>query len=141
MMEEAATTRAIETLTQAAAVERRVWRSMIVLVAVATALAALLSGRSFTLGLMLGGLLALFNYRWLYSSLTGILAAGSRRAPAGTILKFVLRWLVVGALGYLAYRTGYFDAIGILAGLLAPAAAVMIEAGYIGYKTMVKTQQ
>ena len=35
-----------------------------------------------------------------------------------------------------ANKTGYFDAVGILAGLFAPAVAVMIEAGYSAYKTL-----
>lgn len=135
-MEKAATTRAIERVTEPAVVERRFWRSMVGLVAAATAAALLLTGWRFALGLMLGGSLALFSYRWLHSSLTGILVAGNRRAPLGTTLKFALRWLVVAAAGYLAYSTGYFDAVGILAGLLAPAAAVIIEAGYVSYQAI-----
>lgn len=126
----------LESTTHPAAVERRFWRYLIALVAAATASALLLAGWRFTLGLMLGGALALLNYRWLHSSLTGILTAGARKAPPGTTMKFVLRWLVVAAVAYLAYSTGYFDVIGILAGLLAPAAAVIIEAGYVTYKTL-----
>jgi hypothetical protein len=41
---------------------------------------------------------------------------------------------VIAAAAWAANKTGYFDAIAILAGLFAPAAAVMIEAAYVAYK-------
>lgn len=87
------------------------------------------------LGLVLGGGLALLNYKWLHSSLRAVVAAGSEKAPPGTMIKFVVRWLVIAAVAWAANKTGYFDAIAILAGLLAPAAAVMIEAAFVSYKT------
>lgn len=135
-MNNAGASQSIDTVTEPAALQRRFYRSMVGLVAAATTSSIVLAGWQFTLGLLLGGVLALFNYRWLHSSLTGILAAGNRKAPPGTMLKFVFRWLVVGALAYVAYRTGYFDPIGILAGLLTPAAAALIEAGYVTYRTL-----
>jgi hypothetical protein len=51
-------------------------------------------------------------------------------------MMFVVRWLVVGIVIYGASLTGYFDSIAMLAGLLAPALAVMIEAAYVTYKTI-----
>ena len=53
-------------------------------------------------------------------------------------MKFIVRWLLIATLGWAANRTGYFDAVGILAGLFAPAAAVMIEAAYVTYKTLTR---
>lgn len=88
------------------------------------------------LGLVLGGALALLNYKWLHSSLQAILATGSEKAPPGTMIKFAVRWLVIAALAWGANKTGYFDAIAILAGLFAPAVAVMIESAYIAYKSL-----
>jgi hypothetical protein len=51
------------------------------------------------------------------------------------LIKFVVRWLVIAAVAWAANKTGYFDPVAILAGLLAPAAAVAIEAAYVGYKS------
>ena len=120
------------------AVERRVWRNILAVYACAIIAAALFADLHFLLGLILGGGLALLNYRWLHSSLRAILGTGSAHAPPGTSLKFIVRWLLIATLGWAANRTGYFDAVGILAGLFAPAAAVMIEAAYMTYKMVAR---
>jgi hypothetical protein len=127
-----------ETLTFAdpAAVNRRVWRNMFVVIILSVAAAAIFSGLRFTVGVALGGALALLNYKWLHSSLRAILAVGGEKAPPGTRLKMVVRWLVVAAIAWAAHQTGQFDAVGIVAGLTAPAAAIMIEAAYVTYKTL-----
>ena len=116
------------------AVERRVLRNIFAVVAIAVVIAALTADLKFMLGLVLGGALALLNYKWLHSSLRAVLAAGSQKTPPGTIIKFVVRWLVIAAVAWAANKTGYFDAVAILAGLFAPAVAVMIEAAYATYK-------
>jgi len=123
-------------LTAPDAVERRVWRNIFAVVAIAVVIAALTADLKFMLGLVLGGGLALLNYKWLHSSLRAVLAAGSQKAPPGTMIKFVFRWLVIAAVAWAANKTGYFDAVAILAGLFAPAVAVMIEAAYATYKSV-----
>lgn len=117
------------------AVERRVLRNTVAVVAMATVAAALLADWRFVLGLVLGGGLALLNYKWLNSSLRGIVGAGNAKAPPGTMIKFVVRWLVIAALAWAANRTGYVDAVAILAGLFAPAVAILIEGAYVAYRT------
>lgn len=121
-------------LTAPEAVERRVWRNIFAVVAISVVIAALTADLRFMLGLVLGGGLALLNYKWLHSSVRAVLATGNQKAPPGTMIKFVVRWLVIAAAAWAANKTGYFDAIAILAGLFAPAAAVMIEAAYVAYK-------
>ena len=123
-------------LTAAEAVERRVWRNIFVVVALAVVAAAVFADLTFMLGLVLGGALALLNYKWLNASLRAVLVVGTEKAPPGTLIKFVVRWLVIGAVAWVANKTGYFEPVAILAGLLAPAAAVAIEAAYVGYKTL-----
>jgi hypothetical protein len=127
-----------DALTASQAVERRVWRNILGVLAVAILVAAVFAPLPFILGLILGGGLALLNYRWLHSSLRAILGTGSAHAPPGTSMKFIVRWLLIATLGWAANRTGYFDAVGILAGLFAPAAAVMIEAAYMTYKMVAR---
>lgn len=117
-------------------VERRVWNNIFAVIIIGVALSALAAGFRFTLGLALGGGLAILNYRWLQSSLRDVLGAGSKKAPPGTILKFIVRWLVVAAIGWAANETGYFEGAGILAGLFTPAIAIMIEAGYVTTRTI-----
>jgi hypothetical protein len=123
-----------QALTAPEAVERRVWRNIFAVVAIAVVIAALFADLRFMVGLVLGGGLALLNYKWLHSSLRAALAAGTEKALPGTMIKFVVRWLMIAAVAWAANKTGYFDAVAILAGLLAPAVAVMIEAAYVAYK-------
>jgi hypothetical protein len=123
-------------LTAPEAVERRVWRNIFAVVAIAVVIAALTADLKFMLGLVLGGGLALLNYKWLHSSLRAVLATGSQKTPPGTMIKFVVRWLVIAAAAWAANKTGYFDPVAILAGLFAPAGAVMIEAAYVAYKNL-----
>ena len=125
-------------LTDPATVERRVWRNIFAVIACAIVAAALLADLSFMLGLLLGGALALFNYKWLHASLKAAIATGTAKAAPGTVMKFVLRWIIIGMAVYVASLTGYFNPVAILAGLLSPAVAVMIEAGYVTYKTIVR---
>jgi hypothetical protein len=122
--------------TEPAAVERRVWRNIFAVIALATVAAAIFADLRFMLGLILGGGLALLNYKWLNASLRAVLSTGSRKAPPGTTLKFIVRWLVIAAVAWAGNQTGYVDAAAILAGLFAPAVAVMIEAAYVTFKTL-----
>jgi hypothetical protein len=117
-------------------VERRVWRNLFVVIILAVASSGLAADFTLTLGVGLGGALALLNYRWLSSSLREVLGAGSDKTPPGTMLRFAVRWLVIAALGLIANQTGYFEGVGILAGLFAPAVAVIIEAVYVVYRTL-----
>ena len=111
------------------------WRNIFAVVAIAVVIAAIVADLRAMLGLVLGGGLALLNYKWLHSSLRDVLGTGSEKAPPGTMIKFVVRWLVIAAVAWAANKTGYFDPLAILAGLLAPAAAVIIEAAYVAYKS------
>ena len=90
----------------------------------------------FALGFALGGLLALLNFKWLHSSVKDILSAGTSKAPPGTTMMFVGRWLVVALVVYGANLTGLFEPAAMLAGLFAPALAILIEAVYVTVKTL-----
>src|SRR5262245_13063103 len=120
-------------LTAPEAVERRVWRNIFAVVAISVVIAAITADLKFMMGLVLGGSLALLNYKWLGSSLRAVLATGEEKKPPGTMIKFVVRWLVIAAIAWTANQTGYFNAVAILAGLFAPAAAVIIEAAYVAF--------
>jgi hypothetical protein len=120
----------------ASTVEQRVWRYTVAIIAVSALVALLFASTGFVLGLLLGGFLALLNINWLRTSLKAVLVSGVGKAPAGTTLKFVFRWIVVGAAAYLGVLTGLFEPLGIILGLLAPGAAVIIEAGYVTGKAI-----
>jgi hypothetical protein len=119
-----------------AAASKRFFRGLVISAVGMTAAGLVFGSTRVAAGIMLGGALALVNFRWLAGSVRGIMAAGSKRVPPGTAMKIALRWLVVGAVGYAGYRTGYFSAAGILIGLLAPAPAVLFESIYLTFKTV-----
>jgi hypothetical protein len=126
----------VDRVTDPASVERRVWRNIVIVIVVAVAATAVLADIKFAVGLAVGGCLALFNYRWLSASVRAILDAGEEKAPPGTSLKFLFRWVVIGFAVYVLTRTGYVDVVAVLAGLFAPGAAIMMEAAYVTYKTL-----
>jgi len=125
-----------DSFTDPAAVERRVWRNIFIVIAIAVLSAAIFADLKFVFGLVIGGMLALLNYRWLHSSVRAALAGSEKKAPPGTTMKFVVRWLVIAAVVYSANLTGYVDAVAMLTGLFAPALAIMIEAAYVTYRTI-----
>lgn len=130
---------ATDLFTNPEAVERRVWRNIFMVVIVGLIAALICADLKFTLGLALGGALALLNYKWLHVSLKDVLSAGTSKAPPGTMMMFVVRWLVIAIVVYGASLTGYFEPVAMLAGLFAPALAVMMEAGYVTYKTIAQS--
>lgn len=112
------------------AVVRRVWYAMPA-VGVAMVVAALVVGTTRdAIGVTVGVVLAAVNFRFLETSLRSLLGAGHERTPPGTTLMFLVRWALVAIFGYVAYRTGHASGGGIIAGLFAPAVAIMLEAGY-----------
>jgi hypothetical protein len=124
----------LEQITEPAATARRLWRGTIVIAIAAVLGVAPFAGARFTLGVGLGGALALVNYAWLRGSLRGILATGSEKMPPGSRMKLIFRWLVVATVACLANQTGYFEATGIVIGLLAFAGAAIIEAVYLVFR-------
>src|SRR5678816_880 len=56
-----------DSFTDPAAVERRVWRNIFIVIAIAVLSAAIFADLKFVFGLVIGGMLALLNYRWLHS--------------------------------------------------------------------------
>src|SRR5260370_32333376 len=95
-------------ITEPAATTRRLWLGTILTVVGSVLTAAVFAHLRFTLGVALGGALALLNYAWLQSSLRAILGSGHEKMPPGARMKLIFRCLVVGAVAYLASQNGYF---------------------------------
>jgi len=115
--------------------ERRLFRNVYIAGIVSVALTAVLTTSLIqTLSVALGAGLAILNYRWLHRSLKAILMGSSGKAPPGTAGKFILRYVVIGAVVWLAVQSSYFRLTGILIGLIAVmTGAAMIEAGRQAY--------
>src|SRR5436190_4912035 len=109
--------------------EVRLLRSMIATVAIASAICAFVAPWRFTSGVVLGGALSVLNYRWLHTSVAAIfnIDLASERPRAG-VFRYVLRYLVVGALVLAAVNLQIVSLAATLAGLCAFVPALFIEA-------------
>jgi hypothetical protein len=115
-------------------IEQRFQRNTYIVIAIAIIAGWLLSGWRMALGALLGGVLSLFNKRWLVGSVRAILstsvATQSGRVPPGSASKFVLRYFVIAIVIAVAMWTGDFHPLGIGIGFAAFVGGVMIEAAY-----------
>ncbi len=82
-----------------------------------------------TTGLVLGGILALLNHRWLRNSTAAVfsvLVDGEK--PRLRLTHYFLRYLVVGAVVFVAYRLNVVSLAATLIGLSSFVAAIFVEA-------------
>ena len=110
-------------------INRRVLLSMAIAVAVAVAVSAPLAHWRVSTGLLLGGLLSLLNHHWLSSSTAAafsVVAHGAK--PKLKLVQYLLRYLVVGAVVFLAYKLNLVSLGATIAGLCSFVVALFVEA-------------
>jgi hypothetical protein len=116
---------------------RRIFVSMVGLLIAATPLLWLRYGRGMALSFMLGGVISLINFYWLKRVLAAMVEAvavhGKRRSAAGILLRFVLRYVLIGVAAYAIFKSSAMSMYGLCAGLSLPVGAVLIEAAYAVY--------
>ncbi|MDT7603258.1 MAG: hypothetical protein QOF61_1255 [Acidobacteriota bacterium] len=111
------------------ALERRILRSMCVAVALAGALSAMLAPWRVTTGLLLGGVLSLFNHHWLRSSIAaGFRVSESEPRPRLGASRFVLRYFVVACVIASAVALGVVSLVAAIVGMCSFVAAIFVEA-------------
>src|SRR5438128_10668264 len=80
-------------------VELSIFRTMIAAVFIAVIVSTILAPWRFTAGLMLGGVLSLFNYHWLRTSIAAVfnidIVAERPRLKAS---RYILRYFVIGVI-------------------------------------------
>ena len=109
--------------------ETRLFRTMMATVAVAVAAGAVLAPWRVTSGLLLGGLLSLLNYYWLRSSIAAVFdVEHSGKRPRVRVWRFIFRYLLIGAVGFVAFKLQVISLPAMLVGLCSFVPAVLIEA-------------
>jgi hypothetical protein len=111
------------------AINLRIFRTMAIATGLSVAVSAMVGPWRFTTGLLVGGLLALFNHRWLKkSAAAAIQLSTSGGAPQFRVAQFLLRYVVIAAV---IFATVEFDLVSlpaVLAGLCTFVIAMMVEA-------------
>lgn len=120
----------------------RILRTMILTSTLAVLLSVFFSSWQNTSGLLIGGVLAVLNHRWLQSSTTaafGVLLKGE--TPRITLGKYIFRYLVVAAITFAAYELGIASLIAILAGLCTFVVALFVEAFREFYFAIIRREE
>jgi hypothetical protein len=112
-----------------AAMERRLFRTMLWTVALAVVISAPFAPWRVTTGLLLGGVLSLFNHHWLRTSLNAVFSmAQSGKRVKINAARYVLRYFVIAAVTASAYALNLVSLVATLVGLCSFVVAAMIEA-------------
>jgi hypothetical protein len=115
--------------TDPAAMERRLFRTMLWTVALAGVASAPFAPWRVTTGLLLGGGLSLFNHHWLRTSLAAVFStAQSGKRVKINAARYVLRYFVIAAVVAAAYALNLVSLVATLVGLCSFVVAAMIEA-------------
>ncbi|MFM8441423.1 MAG: ATP synthase subunit I [Acidobacteriota bacterium] len=118
--------------TSEASPEAAGWRRISLLIVALTGIGALsalgFGDGDFAKAIIVGGGIAWLGYIWLDRSLSRILQTASEGRPASIgALRFIGRYLVIGLLLWLIYRSEIVSMIGVLVGMTSFAFAVILE--------------
>lgn len=98
-----------------------------------------LRGIRFGVPFLAGVLVGWLNFLWLARSCTQLMdrvaslsqqGTPSARIPkgGGAVLRFLLRYVLIGVVSYVIFKSTAFDVLGFFAGLSISIAALMVEA-------------
>ncbi len=110
------------------ALEGRIFRLMIAVVLLAVIASAVLAPWRVAAGLALGGALSLMNYHWLRTSISAALSVADEKRPRVKLWRYILRYVIVGAVVSAAYGLRIVSLPATIIGLSAFVAALFVEA-------------
>jgi hypothetical protein len=123
-------------------VEARIFRAMIVAIAVAVVVSAIGAPWRVTTGLLLGGGLSLLNYRWLSGSVAALLDMQKPGAkPRLKLWKHGLRYLVIAVAVFAGYQLNLISLAATIAGLCSFVPALFAEAGRQFYFMIIRREE
>lgn len=111
------------------ALNLRIFRTMAIATGLSVVVSALFGPWRFTTGLLVGGLLALFNHRWLKNSAAAAIQLSTAGgAPRLRLAQFLLRYLVMAAVVFGTVTLDLVSLPAVLAGLGTFVVAMLVEA-------------
>jgi hypothetical protein len=94
------------------------------------------------LGFLLGSVIAYLNFHWLKSGVSGladrVTNAGKPQSGKGIVARFLLRYLLLGAVAYAILTSFPASLRGLFAGLFLPVGAIACEALYEVYAALTR---
>jgi hypothetical protein len=94
------------------------------------------------LGFAVGCAVAYLNFVWLKRVISGladrITKTGDSRSGKGIVLRFLLRYALMGIAAYVIFTVSPASLYGLFAGLFLPVAAIACEAAYEVYVALTR---
>ena len=95
-----------------------------------------------TTGLLLGGLLALFNHRWLKNSAAAAIQLSTTGGVSHfSLAQFLLRYLVIAAMVFAMFTLDLVSLPAVLAGLCSFVVAMLVEASREFYFAIIEREE
>jgi hypothetical protein len=99
-------------------------------------------GWRLALGMACGCTVAYLNFQWLKRGVEGfasrIVEAGKSQSSRGIVLRFLMRYVLMGLVAYGILTVSPTSLYGLLAGLFLPVAAIACEAAYEAYVALAR---
>ena len=129
-------------LTRPDNVEARIFRTMMVAVAMAAIVSAMLAPWRVTTGVLLGGVLSLLNYRWLHGSVAALLDVQKPGAkPKMKFWKHGARYFVIAVVVFAGYQLNLISLPATIAALCSFVPALFVEAGLQFYYAIIRREE
>ena len=129
-------------LTRPDDLEARIFRAMLVAVAVAVIVSAIVAPWRVTSGLLLGGVLSLLNYRWLHGSVAALLEMQTPGVkPRMKLWKHGVRYLVIALAVFAGYQLNLISLAATIGGLCSFVPALFVEAGRQFYFAIIRREE
>ena len=106
--------------------QRRLEITNWVLLAVLIAGSLFLREDRFSLGILIGGLISIVNFHWLYRNLLSVFTKHLNRARAALMLRYYLRLAVTALVLYWVISRDLADVIGLVIGLSVVVANIVL---------------
>ncbi|GAC1431887.1 MAG: hypothetical protein NVS1B11_02210 [Terriglobales bacterium] len=120
----------------------RIRRNMIVLVVLCLIAAWVRFGWRVAGGFALGSVIAFLNFHWLKRVVTALVdkvaESGQAQSSAGVVMRFLLRYLLMGVAAYVILSVSPASLNGLFAGLFVPVAAIICEGLYETYAVLAR---
>ncbi|MBZ5719937.1 MAG: ATP synthase subunit I [Acidobacteriia bacterium] len=120
----------------------RISRFMFAVSVIGSAAAWVVYGWRVAAGFACGAAIAYLNFHWLKRAVNALADAvtqtGQRQSSKGIVLRFLLRYVLMGLGAYVILTVSPASLSGLFAGLFVPVGAIACEAAYEVYVTVAR---